>query len=113
MTTLLGSFEDGQYTFDHSRVRRICLLQFATSIFTKAPHEEDWRNDVRDDRDVFVVGSLHSWVVSADGPEVTPELIDCLRSGISWKGKATIGNPLTENAIGKHVLLIGEVAEQE
>jgi hypothetical protein len=77
-----------------------------------APHGDDWKNDVRGDRDVFLVGDPSSWLTSADGPEVTSELLEVLRGGITWKGEATLKNPLTKNAIGKHVLLTGKLAEQ-
>jgi hypothetical protein len=77
-----------------------------------APHGGDWKNDVKGDRDVFLVGDPSSWLTSADGPEVTSELLEVLRGGITWKGEATLKNPLTNNARGKHVLLTGKLAEQ-
>jgi hypothetical protein len=70
-----------------------------------APHEDDWSNDVRGNRDVFLVGDSTSWLASTNGPEVTPELIHCLRAGITWKGEATIENPLTKNARGNIEIL--------
>ena len=77
-----------------------------------SPHEDDWQSDVRGDRDVFLVGDPSSWVVSDDGPEVTPELMEFLKVGITWEGDATLNNPLTQNAVGKHVLLTGETADR-
>lgn len=76
-----------------------------------AQHEDDWRNDVRENRDVFLLGDSSSWVASENGPEVTPELAEWLRTGITWEGEATPSNPLTQNARGKHVLLAGQVAD--
>jgi hypothetical protein len=77
-----------------------------------SPHWDDWERDVSGDRDVFLVGDSKSWLVTANGPEVTLELVDCLQSGITWKGQATVKNPLTKNARGKHVLLTGKAANQ-
>lgn len=77
-----------------------------------AQHEDDWENDVKGNRDVFLVGEVGSWVASDDGPEVTQELVEALRFGIDWKGNATVKNPLTENARGKHVCLTGSIAQK-
>lgn len=77
-----------------------------------APHEDDWKSDVRGNRDVFLAGASGSWVAEANGPEVTRELVEILRAGIDWNGCATVENPLTENAIGKHVVLTGPLAQQ-
>lgn len=77
-----------------------------------SPHWDDWKNDVFGNRDVFLVGDSSSWVVAANGPEVAPELVDRLQSGITWTGQATVKNPLTQNARGKHVLLTGNMANR-
>lgn len=77
-----------------------------------APHSSDWRTDIKGKRDVIFVGDSHSWAAEKGGPRVTEELVALLRVGIKWKGKPTIHNPLTENARGKHVLLIGKGANQ-
>lgn len=76
-----------------------------------AQHDADWRSDVSGNRDVFLVGASGSWIAEEDSPEVTQELVEALRVGIDWKGHATIDNPLTENARGRHVLLTGAVAQ--
>jgi hypothetical protein len=77
-----------------------------------AGHAHDWASDLRGDRDVFLVGGKDSWIVEAEGPEVTQELVELLKEGISWAGNATLKNPLTQNAIGKHVLLTGGTAKK-
>lgn len=77
-----------------------------------APHEDDWENDVRGDRDVFLLGDRNSWIADESGPEVSNELVEWIKTGITWKGEATSSNPLTENARGKHVVLEGDIADR-
>lgn len=78
-----------------------------------APHSDDWRTDIRGSRDVFLVGGRHSWVADSDkAPQVTEELVELLKEGINWKGHATIRNPLTENARGKHAVMTGRAAQE-
>lgn len=77
-----------------------------------APHSDGWRSDLKGDRDVFLTGVKGSWIASDKGPEVTDVLVELLREGIDWKGHATIHRPLTENARGKHALVIGSTARQ-
>lgn len=77
-----------------------------------APHSNKWRSDIRGKRDAFLVGSKASWVAAANAPKVTQELVDLLKTGISWSGKATVKNPLTQNARGKHAVLTGKEAQR-
>jgi hypothetical protein len=78
-----------------------------------AHHSDDWRADVRGKRDVFLVGGKYSWVIESDeAPEVTEELVELLKEGIHWRGNATIHNPLTEHAVGKHACVTGRAAQQ-
>jgi len=76
-----------------------------------APHGNKWCNDIRGKRDVFLVGSKVSWVAAENGPKVTRELIELLQKGINW-GRATVKNPLTQNARGKHAVLTGADAQR-
>jgi hypothetical protein len=76
-----------------------------------APHANKWRNDIRGKRDVFLVGSREPWVAAASAPVVTQGLVNLLKTGISWSGKATVKNPLTRNARGKHAFLTGRDAQ--
>jgi hypothetical protein len=78
---------------------------------TDAPHAHKWRKDIKGKRDVFLVGSRKSWVAGVNGPEVTGELIELLQKGVNW-GKATVKNPLTQNARGKHAVLSGRDARR-
>lgn len=75
-----------------------------------ATHASDWKTDILGKRDAFFVGDELSWIAEDDAPEVTEELVELLRKGITWSGQATVQNPLTENARGKHVLLTGKEA---
>lgn len=75
-----------------------------------APHRRRWRKDIQGDRDAFLVGGSDSWVAESDGPPVTQELVDLLRTGITWKGEASVRNPLTQNARGKFALVEGDAA---
>jgi len=75
-----------------------------------ATHSSDWRTDIKGKRDAFLVGMTGSWAASQDGPVVTEELVELLREGITWRGHATLQNPLTENPRGKHALLTGNAA---
>jgi hypothetical protein len=77
-----------------------------------APHADEWRSDLKGAREVFLTGAKGSWVAEADGPVVTATLVELLRAGITWKGLATLDNPLTENARGKHACLTGRTADQ-
>jgi hypothetical protein len=77
-----------------------------------APHSDDWRADIRGDRDVFLVGGKDSWVSEREGPEITEQIVELLSEGITWKGHATTRNPLTENAVGKHAVVTGNIAQQ-
>lgn len=77
-----------------------------------APHADEWRSDLKGNRDVFLTGGKESWVAEANGPPVTETLIELLKEGITWRGLATLENPLTENARGKHVHLTGHAADQ-
>jgi len=77
-----------------------------------APHEEDWQSDLKGKGDVFLTGAAGSWVAEGDGPIVTEKLVELLRAGITWKGLATVENPLTRNARGKHVCVTGRAANQ-
>lgn len=72
-----------------------------------APHQKTWREDLRGERDVLFEGSDDSWVAEATGPVVTEELVALLRSGIKWGAKATVKNPLTQNARGRHAIVTG------
>jgi hypothetical protein len=76
----------------------------------RATHSSDWRTDITGKRDVFFLGQKGSWVAEKGGPVVTAELVELLREGITWKGTATLQNPLTENPRGKHALLTGVAA---
>jgi hypothetical protein len=60
----------------------------------RGPHSDDWRTDIKGERDAFLVGDKASWVLESEGPEVTQELIGLLRKRITW-GQPTIRNPLT------------------
>jgi len=75
-----------------------------------ATHSSDWRTDINGKRDAFLVGMKGSWAAGKDGPEVTEELVELLREGITWRGHQTLQNPLTENPRGKHALLKGKDA---
>jgi hypothetical protein len=79
-----------------------------------AHHEDDWRSDVKGNRDAFLVGRGGSWVAEVEGPIITPELVELLSGGFpsTWKGHATVSNPLTQYARGKHVLVTGETAQR-
>jgi hypothetical protein len=77
-----------------------------------APHKDEWQSDLRGTRDVFLTGTKGSWVAAANGPEVTEALIELLKKGISWKGLATVSNPLTENAVGRHACVSGPASHQ-
>ena len=77
-----------------------------------APHDADWPHDIRRERDAFLVGADGSWVAGENGPEVTEDLVSLLRKAITWKGEATMDNPLTRNARGKHVLICGQAARK-
>jgi hypothetical protein len=77
-----------------------------------ADHSSDWRTDIEGERDAFFVGENGSWVAGYGGPVVTQELVDLLRTGVTWKGDATLQNPLTENPRGKHALLKGNAARR-
>lgn len=77
-----------------------------------APHLEGWRNDIRGERDAFLVGDVRSWVAGDDGPEVTMDLVSLLRAGVTWKGEPTLENPLTKNARGKHAVVEGAAARR-
>ncbi len=77
-----------------------------------AQHEDDWEDDVRDNRDVFLLGDVGSWIADKNGPEVTPEIVELLKTGITWAGYATPNNPLTQYARGKHALLTGQAANK-
>jgi hypothetical protein len=76
-----------------------------------AMHPLKWPTDIRGDRDVFISGANGSWVAATEGPLVTTELVNLLQNKITW-GTATIENPLTRNARGKHVCLTGEIARR-
>lgn len=76
----------------------------------RAPHPHKWRNDILGRKDVFLVGGTGSWVAENDGPVVTEHLVELLRKGIDWSGEATVRNPLTQNARGKHALVTGKAA---
>lgn len=76
-----------------------------------APHSSTWPSDIRGNRDCFIVGDRGAWVAGNDGQIVTQQLVDLLREGIAWRGIATVQNPLTENARGKHVCLTGKAAQ--
>jgi hypothetical protein len=56
------------------------------------------------------VGGKGSWVAERDGPIVTEPLVKLLRKGIGWSGEATVRNPLTQNARGKHARVTGKAA---
>jgi len=77
-----------------------------------APHSSDWRTDIKGKRDVFFTGENGSWIAGKDGPQVTEKLVELLREGITWRGHATLRNPLTENPRGKHALLTGNAARR-
>jgi hypothetical protein len=77
-----------------------------------APHANGWRKDIKGKRDAFLVGSRKSWVAAASAPEVTQDLVDLLKKGINWSGKATVKNPLTQNARGKHAVLTRRDAQR-
>jgi len=77
-----------------------------------APHSDEWESDLKGKRDVFLTGTKGSWVAAEKGPEVTAVLVDLLRDGINWKGNVTVTHPLTENARGKHALVVGTTARQ-
>jgi hypothetical protein len=79
-----------------------------------AHHGDDWRSDVKGDRDAFLVGRKGSWVADVEGPEVTQELVALLRQGCpsTWTGQATVSNPLTQYPRGKHAVVTGEHAQQ-
>jgi len=78
-----------------------------------ADHSENWPSDIRGTRDAFLVGEKSSWVIeNEEAPAVTEELVELLKEGIRWKGHATLGNPLTENARGKHAVVMGHTAEE-
>jgi|SRR5579862_6777633 len=77
-----------------------------------APHEDEWKSDLKGKRDVFLKGGADSWVAEADGPKVTQRLIELLKEGITWKGLTTLENPLTKNARGKHACVTGRGANQ-
>lgn len=78
-----------------------------------ADHSSGWQADIEGKRDAFIVGMPGSWVAGHDGPVVTDELVELLREGIPWKkGHATVKNPLTEHARGKHALLTGVAARR-
>jgi hypothetical protein len=64
------------------------------------------------ERDAFLVGDDRSWVAGAGGPEVTEKLVSLLGAGITWKGQASVRNPLTQNARGKHALICGQAAHK-
>ncbi len=74
-----------------------------------APHEDDWETDIRGAKDCFLIGSNGSWVAGKDGPVVTSDLVDLIATGISC-GRATVDNPLTQNARGKHATIVGDDA---
>ncbi len=98
-------------------VRRVNGVKFSPGVpecyehIPGACHADDWHSDVMGNRDAFLVGGEDSWVAEAEGPQVTEFIVDFLREGITWAGTATPKNPLTENAIGKHVLLTGRTAK--
>lgn len=77
-----------------------------------ADHSSDWRTDIEGERDAFFIGDSGSWVAGYGGPVVTQEAVELLREGITWKGNATLQNPLTENPRGKHALLSGSAARR-
>jgi hypothetical protein len=78
----------------------------------RATHSTDWWTDIDGKRDAFLVGKRGSWAAGPGGPVVTEELVELLREGITWRGHATLQNPLTENPRGKHALLIGNAARK-
>jgi hypothetical protein len=79
---------------------------------TDAPHAHKWGKDIKGKRDVFLVGSRKSWVAASSAPAVNHELVGLLKFGIGWSGKATVRNPLTQNARGKHAVLTGRDAQR-
>ena len=51
-------------------------------------------------------------VSEREGPEITEQIVELLREGVTWRGQATTRNPLTENAVGKHALVTSNIAQQ-
>lgn len=109
-------FRDVRGTAIHVRPRNVPLHQPGDpgcyEHIHGAPHSDEWQTDLKGKRDVFLTGARGSWVAAKKGPEVTEVLVDLLRDGIKWKGNATVTHPLTENARGKHALLVGATARQ-
>ncbi len=77
-----------------------------------APHGDDWASYVEGKRDVFLIGAPESWVAESQAPVVDGTLLKLLKIGARWKGHATIDNPLTENARGRHAKIGGKTARQ-
>jgi hypothetical protein len=75
----------------------------------RAMHPDNWRTDIRGDRDVFISGANGSWVADEEPPVVTQDLVDLLPKE-KGGGVPTIQNPLTRNARGRHVCLTGDTA---
>ncbi|MBI4479121.1 MAG: hypothetical protein HY651_03770 [Acidobacteria bacterium] len=76
-----------------------------------APHRNKWSDDLKGNRDVFLVGAKGSWVAQESGPSVDQELFEMLQEGIRW-GRASLQNPLTENPRGKHAHVMGETVQE-
>lgn len=75
-----------------------------------APHNEDWVEDLKNNRDVFLVGDKDSWVAEGSGPEFTKEMVKLIKPAKYWKGTVSLKNPLTRNARGKHAEVTGDAA---
>ncbi len=76
-----------------------------------ADHSQDWQEDIRGSRDVFLSGAGDSWAVQEDAQSVNEELVKLIQTAIGYE-TASVKYPLTKNARGKHAVVSGSAARR-